>query len=334
MRRRGVIPWVILSVALLLGLAVLGWQRQAVEPALVEDRVGLLDEVARRRLVETHRLLRQDHAIDYRVVIDHDLGDLDRHAATEFRRLELGGESGRGLLLVLDVAANEVRLEVGHGLEGIFVDAFIAYLEARQMTEFFAVGRVADGILATTELLVAQVQGADPLREAIGLAGSGGAGARLPARLGEGARRYGSTPLAGEVEDTPEAVLAAYRQAMAGRNDNPTLAIYSRETQAMLGNWVVTPAQMDAMARSLAECPVALRRSEGVRAVLRPPTGRGACPPYFFVREQGRWRLDLVAMQAAIRFGRNNRWRLETNELGAYAFAFDDLALDANGYPR
>src|SRR5690554_3032763 len=98
MRRRGVIPWVGLLLVLLLGLAVLGWawQQRAVEPALVEDRVGLLSDAARRRLVETHRLLRQDHAIDYRVVIGRDLGELDRYAATEFRRLDLGGESGRG----------------------------------------------------------------------------------------------------------------------------------------------------------------------------------------------------------------------------------------------
>ncbi|GAA0557029.1 TPM domain-containing protein [Halomonas salifodinae] len=328
---------VALLIGVLLALAALGWVWQSrwasQAPPLVEDRVGLLSEAQRRRLVETHRLLREDHEIDYRVVIDRDLGDLDRYAATEFRRLALGGESGRGLLLVLDVAANELRLEVGHGLEGVFVDAFIAYLEARQMTEFFAAGRVADGILASTELLVAQAEGADPLGS-LGLAGSGGAGARLPARLGEGARRPGTTPLAGEVADSPEAVLAAYRQAMAQRNDNPDLAIYSRETREMLASWVVTPAQMDNMARSLADCPVEVRRGSGDRVVLRAPLSRGDCPPYFLVREAQAWRLDLVAMQAAIRFGRNNRWRLERGQLGAYAFAFDDLRLDANGYPR
>ncbi|MDI5932623.1 TPM domain-containing protein [Halomonas kalidii] len=325
--------WGPLGLAALVLLGSPWWPRG---PELVEDRVGLLADAERERLSDYHALLRADHGIDYRVVIGRELGDLDRFAVDHFRRHELGagGDAGRGLLLVLDVAANEVRLEVGHGLEAVFVDAFVAYVEARQMTEFFAVGRVADGILASTELIVAQAETAEG--EVLpALAGSGGAGARMPARLGEGAMAADEAQVAIGDGATPHDVLAAYRRAMQQRNDNPELVIYGRETRRMLADWVMTPAQMDNMARSLAGCPVAreLTAADARRVVLLAPLAERRCPPYFFVREGGAWRLDLAGMMQAVRFGRDNRWRLEVGALGPYGFGFEGIALDANGYP-
>ncbi len=35
----------------------------------------------------------------------------------------------------------------------------------------------------------------------------------------------------------------------------------------------------------------------------------------------------------AVRFGRDNRLRLEVGALGPYGFGFEGMALDANGYP-
>lgn len=325
--------WGALGLSALVLLSSPWWPRA---PELVEDRVGLLADAERERLGDHHALLRADHGIDYRVVIGREFGDLDRFAVDYFRRHELdaGGNAGRGLLLVLDVAANEVRLEVGYGLEAVFVDAFVAYLEARQMTEFFAVGRVADGILASTELIVAQAEtaGGEVLPA---LAGSGGAGARMPARLGEGVAAPSETQVEAGDSASPRDVLAAYRHAMQQRNDNPELAIYGRETRRMLADWVMTPAQMDNMAQSLAACPIAreLTAADGRRVVLLAPLAERRCPPYFFIREGQAWRLDLAGMMQVVRFGRDNRWRLEVEALGPYGFGFEALALDANGYP-
>ncbi|MDN3557139.1 TPM domain-containing protein [Halomonas maura] len=329
-------------LAVLAGVLVVGglwWaggpERAADDLARVEDRVDLLDEAERQRLAEYHALLAADHAIDYRVVIDRELGDLDRFAVDYVRRHGVGGDQGRGLLLVLDVSADQVRLEVGHGLEGQFVDAFVAYLEARQMTEFFAVGRVADGILASTELIVAQAQQAEG-EPVPAIAGSGGAGARLPARLGEGRAVPRDARVTVDERGLPRDVLAAYRRAMAARNDNPKLAIYSRATRDMLADWVMTPAQMDTMARSLAGCPVARELTDAGerRAVLLAPLAERQCPPYFLVREADTWRLDLVAMMRAVRFGRDNSWRLEHEALGPYGFGFAGIRFDSRGFPR
>ncbi|MDN3521498.1 TPM domain-containing protein [Halomonas ramblicola] len=329
---RGLPWWLAPTLAGLLLAGIAWWMRG---PELVEDRAGLLDEAQRQRLTEYHALLAADHAIDYRVVTGRELGDLDRFAVDYVAAHEVGGDDGRGLLLVLDAAADEVRLEVGHGLEAHYVDAFVAYLEARQMTEFFAAGRVADGILASTELIVAQAQQAEgELVPAI--AGSGGAGARLPARLDAGRSAPSDAPLAAEAGAAPREVLVAYRRAMEERNDNPALDIYSRATRDMLADWVMTPAQMDNLARSLASCAVEreVTGDEGRRAVLLAPLAERQCPPYFLVREEGAWRLDLATMMRAVRFGRDNSWRLEPGALGLYGFGFAGLAFDSRGFPR
>ena len=47
----------------------------------------------------------------------------------------------------------EVRLEVSYGLEGIFTDAFVSYIEHEQMVPYFQRGRVGEGIEATVELV-------------------------------------------------------------------------------------------------------------------------------------------------------------------------------------
>jgi uncharacterized protein len=309
-------------------------------PERVRDEAGLFDAAQRAAIESQHAFLRADHGIDYRVETVRGVGDLDAYAAARFRTLEIGseGRGGRGLLLVIDAETDQVRLEVGRALEGSFPDAFVAWIEQRQMVSFFQVGRVGDGVLAATELLVAQVRSERARGGFAELAarGSGGAGARTRAGLGSApgpARREGPQVAPG---DTPEATAAAYLEAMRARNAAPDLALYSAATRGMLARWVVTPAQMDTLARTYRDCrpePARLDAS-GERAVVRYPLEARHCAPWFLIREQGRWRLDLATASAAIRFGRDNTWHFAAQVAHPYAFAFRDWRLDSNGYPR
>jgi uncharacterized protein len=314
--------------------------RHVLAPEIVRDAAGLLDPEQRDAIEDQHAFLRGDHGIDYRVETVRGAGDLDRFAVERFAELGVGraGRGGRGLLLVIDPEADEVRLEVGRALEGVFPDAFVAYVEHRQMVPFLRAGRVGDGVLATTELLVGQVQRA---RASGGLAelpadGSGGAGARTRARIGAGpdpALRAGPDVAAG---DSPEATVASYVDAMAARNGNPELDLYSEATRAMLRRHVMTPGQMDNLVRSYRDCrqePARLA-ADGTRAVLRYPPDARRCAPWLLVREAGRWRLDLATASAAIRFGRDNSWRFAAGAEHPYAFAFDDWSFDDHGFPR
>ncbi len=115
-------------VAAVVGVVVVAGLALSRYPVLVDDRANLLSFEERGRITRHHGLLRHDFDIDYRVLIGDNLGDIDRFSAEHFAQSGVGSASdrGRGLLLVLDPAANQIRLEVGYTLEPVSVDAFIA----------------------------------------------------------------------------------------------------------------------------------------------------------------------------------------------------------------
>ena len=345
------LPLTLLLLAAAAAAAAVLVVRGAGAPGLVADEAGLMSPTERDRLAEYHAYLLTDHDIDYRVVTGRDLGEIDAFAVQRFEAFAETGRSasGRGLLLVVDATQNLVRLEVSYALEGVFPDAFVAYIEQRQMTPFFARDRVADGILAATELIVTRAQHAAAQAgfesEAWAL-GSGGAGATTTARLGAGAAPASPTPEnAGHGERaaggasagrTPRETLAAYFTAMDARNDDPDLALYTPATRRMLRGWVMTPAQMDNVVRSYRACHAEAPRlgPEGRRAVIRYPIAERACAPWFFEKIDDAWHLDLTMMQTAIRFGRSNAWHFDLSVRHPYAYAFDDWTFDSHGFPR
>lgn len=327
-----------LLAALVLALAYYTYDYLTTTAPRVADHASLLSQQDIDRISRFHDYLLADHDIDYRIVIDPDIDDLNLFAARYFRERNVGmvSDSGRGLLLVLDPQSNEVRLEVSHALESTFTDAFVAYVEHRQMTEFFAADRVADGILATTEMLIARAtnaaSGLDPATEGWAST-SGGGGARVDARLGEGTAPRGDDNAAAGHGASPAQVLKRYELAMKDRNNNPDLTIYSKQTRDMLSQRVMTPAQMDNVAQSLSRCQAETLFRHENRAVLRYPVEERTCSPYFFLKEDEQWRLDFTVMIDALRFGRNNEWRLIPGYAGPYIFGFMDLRFDRNGYP-
>lgn len=116
-----------LAVALLVAAtcAVAGCERA---PVLVDDSARLMSSGQVQRLQTFHRLLLQDHDIDYHVItIGTPTANINRHAVDLFESLKVGTRSkgGRGLLLVLDAAGNRVRLEVSRALEAVYPDAYL-----------------------------------------------------------------------------------------------------------------------------------------------------------------------------------------------------------------
>ncbi len=307
----------------------------------VVDEAGLMTASQLARLNEYHRFLLRDHDIDYRVITTRDGKDINEYTWRAFEASKTGGAStaGRGLLLVINAEQNRVRMEVGPGLEGVYPDAFVAYLEQRQMTPFFAAGRVADGILATSEMIITRAQNA---RANAGFGGeawaaaSTGAGATASARLHAG--RDESFRAGPEVaaQATPEGTLSAYFTALANRNGSPELDVYTPEARTFLAQQVLTAAQMDNTVRAFRDCTAEPARlsADGSLAVIRYPLAQRQCSPWFLRRgDDGLWRLDLATMAHVIRFGRNNAWRFYTKR-HPYHYAFRDVAFDSYGHPQ
>lgn len=314
----------------------------------VHDAQNYLSNEDIAHINDTHRMLIKDYDIDYQVVIstleNESIEEAARHA---FEDYNVGEASlrGSGLLLLIDPQKNQVRLEVSKGLDAVYTDAFVSYIQHRQMIPFFKSGQVARGIEATTEMIFTRAQDAvagnqfvPPLEaEAIG------AGVSNPAHIGEGEDRTfrNGANVVPSPDSGPLQVLRDYQGALEARNGNPDLSIYSSDTKAMLQQWTVTPAQMDNEAASLRKCSVGETKISGIYAVIRRPMLERQCPPYFFVFEDGAWRLEFSILQSAIRFNNNNEWHFDFSNWNPqkrdcvchYMFAFDDWSLNRSGYP-
>lgn len=313
-------------------------------PHLVDDGAALLEPEQRDFLETYHGFLIGDHDIDYRVVTAADTGDINRFAVEQFETLFANSRSGsgRGLLLVVDPVQDLVRLEVAFALEGVFPDAFVAYVENRQMVPFFRTNRIADGILASTELIVTRAQHAAAdagFETEVWATASGGGGAVAEARIGQGAEtvtvRSDPSQSLSTAASTPTETLERYFAAMSARNANPNLSLYTADTRQMLRDWTITPAQMDSVVNSYRGCTAEPTKisPDGRLAVIRYPVEERGCAPFFFRQAENAWALDLTMMQRAIRFGRTNAWRLDPAVDHPYRFAFADWRLDQNGFP-
>jgi uncharacterized protein len=311
--------------------------------SVVIDGAGLMHPGQAKRLTAYCKAILDAYDIDLRITTIADGQDVNLFAARKFEAMKVGSHSdtGRGALFVVDPASDQVRLEVGRNLEGIYTDAFVKYVEERQMVPFFQANRVTDGILATIELIAGRAKEAvegkafDPER-VTEFEKSTGAGAVSPAQLGAGYRRMGTGDEADvAVSGGPLAVVDAYHRAMEAGNARPDLAIYTPATRDMMADWVVTPAQMRNMVTTYSKCPNRDEKIRGDHAVVRYGVRQRQCSPYFLLQGQdGVWRLDLTQMSNAIRFNHRNEWHFSDGIPSGYGFAFDDWRFDQHGFPH
>lgn len=312
----------------------------------VDDRAALMSPEQSDWIGQYHQKLLEEFDIDYRVLmVSGAPEDINSFAFHAFQKDGVGStsKSGRGLFLVIDSKTGLVRLEISAALEGIYTDAFVRYIEERQMVPFFRESRVADGILATTELIFSRAMDAQNGQEFVPPmeSFSSGGGAKTASQIGAGrdmTYRQGTTTNAQESHGSPAQVVELYLHAMKERLGSPDLPIYSDSTKRMMANWTVTPAQMDNVANTYARCPV-----EGVKvgggpyaayAVVRYDIDDRQCSPYFLVQENGGWKLDLTMMQRAMGFNHKNEWHFRGAVPAEYAFAFNDWNFDQHGFPH
>ena len=341
----GVVALGVAAAVVYLGLDRLGiggTYRAAGIELLVQDDAGLLTPAQREEIAVYHEAILDAYDLDYRVVVLPGAPDVNAAAARRFTDLEIGRLStrGRGLLLLIAPEIDKVRIEVGRSLEAVFTDAFVAYVEQRQMVPFFRSDRVADGILATTEL-IADRAGDGERTAAFADPASGtpepstGAGARATARIGAGYERpQGSTGDVAAEGLGPEQVVAAYLGAMAAGNASPELDIFTAATREMMRDWVVTPAQMRNVVETYQRCTAPRLFQASTLAVVRYAADERACAPHFLRRSDGAWRLDLATMSREIRFNHRNEWRFPNGVPSEFAFAFEDWRFDRNGFPH
>ncbi|MEZ5691742.1 MAG: TPM domain-containing protein [Rickettsiales bacterium] len=307
---------------------------------LVYDNEKLFSKEQKDWLNYYHSALLYYYDIDLRIVTGEASPD---KVVGLFKQKQIGERSKtrKGMLLAIDSKSDKVRLEISAGLDAVYTDGFVAYLQQKQMVPFFKANQVANGILATTEMVVTRAKDAAAGKEFISPEQlpknlAIGAGAQTKASIGSGYEVVASSnPAVAGTGTSPTDVVAAYHKILAEGNTAYNLAIYSAATQEMRKSWVVTPAQMRNELSSYAKCSVdkVFVEPDGSAAVVRYGVKQRACAPYLLVKEGGRWKLDFASMMKNIRFGMSNSWHFADRTRIPHAGAFADWQFDKNGYP-
>ena len=336
---------VAVPVSLML-LVLSGCTGSAGSAGFLEDRAGLLTDGQRKRIDRFNRQLFEELGIHLKtVILKESPADINATAVELFDRLRLGGTTrgAKGVLFLVDPAGKQVRLEIGYDLEGVFTDAFIGYVERRQMMPFFQAGRVGPGIEATAELLVGRAMGAEGTQDSdLALKPpdpderlSGGGGARIDVEIGSGVPRKPQSPMAGEFgpQSTPQKALETYKMVLRGHVKDPELTLYTEETRRFLRQWLVTDAQQDNEFKAITRNGAGEVILSEDRAVIRFPLNNRQASPFFFRLGPDGWMLDFAAMHRSLGFNHKNQWFFRSPEHD-FMFAFNDMVLDRNGFPH
>jgi len=293
---------------------------------------------------EYNNYLLETFDIDFRVMTttsEQNINSFTNEAYDTFQQ-QSRSTSGRALLLVINTNLDETRIGVSMALEPIYTDVFVSYIERKGMVPYFRDSRVSDGVYMMMELVKDRALEADQGKEFMSPMETKtlGGGARNTALIGQidpGAKQ-GENILA-EEDDTPKAILSKHLQALKSHNKKRNLDIYSKATRLFFQDRTVTDINQDNEYRFISQCykGEVVFSDDNSRAVLLHPVKERACTPYYFIREQKKWRLDIATMAKVLRFNTEMHWHFSQKDRGKfnapYEFVFERFDYDENGYP-
>ncbi len=337
-------------VILLLMLALSGCSHDnlsAERKDILIDNAALLG--GKEKLIDAYLAYNQkmleDFDIDFRVLTTNSAEDINPFTNKFFNQLQKKSRShsGKAILLVINSQQDKVRIEVSMALEPVYTDIFVSYLEHNGLLPYFQAGKVADAVFVAAELIRDRAYEADQGKEFMPPMESRsiGGGAITAAKIGQNdpdAKRGEMIQVPGDAD--PEMVMDIYLQTLERHNKNPDLKIFTTATQKFFRQWTVTDINQNNEYRFVSKCTDAkiIYSDDQQFAVFSSPIAQRTCAPYFFAREAGQWKLDIASMAKTIRFNADMQWHFslpDWQQSGQpYAFAFNDVSLDKNGYPH
>ena len=318
--------------------------RPQTEPQRVYDDAGIIAPADLATHEDNLYRVAYESGIDVRFVLTDDTGglSLEDYAAAKVRELGVGGQDRerRGLLVVFDVAGQQMRVEVGYGLEEYFPDALVDWLIRDHARALFAAGDVNRGLAFMLRILHSRIRhevlgmhfdprSIDEVRQVGEL--SGGAGAGGPAaigqdrsqlvrgRLGEARRRHYSA------QPTVELAHQRYREWLAEGVFDPEVELLTPETRAHLAGFPLSPGYYAWVRMNEGPDDHVIHERDGLAIIVY--TRDPLAAPSLFRKIHTGWQLDIVSeLRCTARFGGNVftwGWIAKPND--EYSRAFGDL---------
>ncbi len=272
--------------------------------------------------------------------------DIAARSVAVVHALRIGGATGdrRGLLLNFDTDRSELKVEVGYGLEAYLPDAFVSYLINHHAKMFFANGQRSVGLGLLLRIVQHRIREAilgqdfDPeVLVAFGpndhLSGGAGVLASMPGPGADGHALKRSGTIDFMAGDTPSATYRTYVRLLAAPEWNPNADLFTAESRAYVAKLPMSRAYREYMLM------VVLRKAwrviERDDLALLYFTGTPFASPHFLRREDGVWRIDIMAELRSTRqhAGGVHTWSYVRSG-GEYDQRFADLLVDMGGYYR
>ena len=315
-------------------------------PRIIVDDAGVVSfsPEIRNQYREYNDALLEDFDVDFRVITTESGEDLNSftNSAFDIFQRESRSRSGKAILLVINTHLDEARMGVSMALEPIYTDFFISYIERKGMVPYFRASRVADGVYMMMELVRDRAFEAEQgmeFMEPMETKSLGG-GALNDALIGQiDPKAKEGENITTDTNDTPEIILVKHLWALKSHNKNPNLEIYSQATQDFFQNWTVTDINQENEFRFISQCRDGKVHysTDGMRAILLHPLKQRTCCPYYFVKEQDKWRLDIATMAKVLRFNKEMDWHFSPKDREQYnvpyEYVFGGFDYDRNGYP-
>lgn len=278
-------------------------------------------------------------------------GDLASYAHERMQSRGIGREAGgRGMLVVYEMARQELRVEVGPGLARDFPDDFVRYVAREEVARFFASGDRMLGIKAMLFIIANRLRQAtlaeQPPAQALATERdsasawlSAGAGATVAAPLGE-TRELERIPAASEAvrarfapQPTVAAVHALYLERLRDGHFEPDLPLFTPNSEGPLRAFPLTRPYADFMLNS--EYGQQYRIVERGDLAILYFTTTPFVSSHLFRRSPLGWQLDIGAevRDTRERIGGAYTWEMvRTGD--PYLTTFGDLFVELGGVLR
>ncbi|MEP6733119.1 MAG: TPM domain-containing protein [bacterium] len=276
-------------------------------------------------------------------------GDIATFARERARSLGLGRTTDRrGLLLVYDVDGQQLRIEVGPGLEGVFPDGFLGYLMREQTAIFFAAGDRSHALSSTAMVINFRLREAALnegfnrravayIRDSVRLAA--GAGATTRATVATDSNALHATALTVAMRErfgpqpTVAGTLVRYEEALRDGYFQPDLPLYAPGSDAVLIRWPLTEPYAQFMLFSEYGHKYTIIE-RGDLAILFY-TSTPFVSPHLFRRFADGWHMDLASEVGDTQehVGGPYTWEIKTTG-DDFLRAFADLFSEYNGLLR
>ena len=316
----------------------------------VLDRAGVIPAQDIPRFEQYMGWIMRESGVDVRFVFLPGTGgkSIEALAADLMDQLQIGGRAGqeRGVLLLYDMQDQRLKVEVGYGLEAWFPDAFVNYLVQDHARMFFSSGDISLGLRLMLRLLQHRIREAvigndfDPrtLAKVQPLTHfSGGAGVSAAVGLGDGASdtqdAAPANPLDYPAGDTPTDAYYSYLEWLSNWPLSSRADLFTPESRSYIASLHISPAYAEFIL--LAEYGKRFQVVERDDVALLYFTGTPFVSPHFFVRQDGRWRMDIAAevRNTHEHVGGEYTWAYY-GQNDKYTRTFGDLLITLKGYRR